>query len=189
MDGVGFLNLQYILLAFYNAVTGHGVSSLSFTVRSITDLIMGFGIFASLVLLAMLVYAHMRLEQVQLEAKHHRYDAIAQYEGKRVVKNERWDHVQQLMTSASPSDWRSAIIESDILLGELLSHFSVPGGTIGEQLKNVTRTSFTTLDLAWEAHRVRNEVAHAGSTYQLTEREARRTVDLFRQVFDEFGII
>lgn len=189
MEGVSFLNLQYIALAFYNAFTGLTLSALPSHLQSITDTLQAIGIGASLVLLVAIVYAHMRLEQLQIEAKHRRYDAIVEAAGKHGVHNERWAHVISLMTSTAPSDWRNAIIEADIILAELLNEHGVPGETIGEQLKNVHRGSFTTLDLAWEAHKIRNEIAHAGSTYALQEREARRTIDLFRQVFEEFSYI
>jgi hypothetical protein len=94
-----------------------------------------------------------------------------------------------LMTQPHESSWRGAIVEADILLAELLTDLRLTGETIGEQLKAANRSSFTTLDLAWEAHKVRNEIAHAGSAFEMTDREARRTIDLFRRVFDEFGYI
>lgn len=189
MQGVSFLNLEYIALAFYNAFTGLSLSTLPSHLQNISDLLQAIGIFASLILLALLVYSHMRLEQLQLEAKHRRYEALAEAAGEHTVHNERWAHVLSLMTSTAPSDWRSAIIEADIMLGELLYELGVPGETIGEQLKNTSPTAFTTLDLAWEAHKIRNEIAHVGSAYILPEREARRTINLFRQVFEEFKYI
>jgi hypothetical protein len=93
------------------------------------------------------------------------------------------------MMSASQTDWRAAIVEADIMLFEMLAALGVPGDTIGDQLKSINRTSFNTIDLAWDAHKIRNEIAHAGSAYVLTEREARRAIDFYRQAFEEFGYI
>jgi hypothetical protein len=45
------------------------------------------------------------------------------------------------------------------------------------------------LDEAWEAHRVRNQVAHEGSDFILSQREARRAVELYRKVFEAYGVI
>lgn len=191
MQEISFLNLEYIFVAFYRALTGFSPEDFPATLQLITDLIEKGGVIASLVFLVGIVYAHVRIEQIHHavhERRHHASDeALGRHQG--AAKNARWEHVMSLMTSAQPSDWRQAILEADIILAELLEHFGIPGETIGEKLKAVDRSTFNTLDLAWEAHRVRNDVAHGGSAYELPEREARRTVDLFRQVFEEFGYI
>ncbi len=191
MQEISFLNLEYIFAAFYRALTGIPLEDLPSKLQALTDLIEKGGVILSLMFLVGIVYAHVRIEQIHHaahEKRHHESDeALGRHH--QTVRNARWQHVLSLMTSAQPSDWRQAILEADIILAELLEHFGIPGETIGEQLKAVDRSTFTTLDLAWEAHRVRNEVAHGGSAYELNEREARRTVDLFRQVFEEFGYI
>jgi hypothetical protein len=63
------------------------------------------------------------------------------------------------------------------------------GDTLGERLNSVEKSDFLTLNLAWEAHKVRNMIAHEGSNYLLTKREAKRVIDLYRQVFEEFEFI
>jgi len=88
-----------------------------------------------------------------------------------------------------PHRWQLAIIEADIILDEMTQAMRVPGENLGERLKNIERSDFFTLDLAWEAHKVRNQIAHAGTSYTLTRREAKRIIDLYREVFHEFGYI
>jgi hypothetical protein len=63
-----------------------------------------------------------------------------------------------------------------------------PGENLGERLKNVEPSDFLTLEDAWEAHKVRNQVAHQ-SGFTLTRREARRVVELYERVFREFIFI
>lgn len=104
-------------------------------------------------------------------------------------KNARWEHVLTLASSESPGDWRTAIIEADIMLDELLTSMSYHGDTIGDKLKSVEASDFRTLDLAWEGHKIRNRIAHHGSNFILTERETKRVIDLYRQVFQEFDCI
>ena len=60
---------------------------------------------------------------------------------------------------------------------------------MGDKLKNANPLTFTTLDLAWQAHKVRNAIAHMGDTYPLTERDTHATIDLYRRVFEEFNYI
>jgi hypothetical protein len=101
----------------------------------------------------------------------------------------KWDMVLQHVESANPNDWRQAILEADIILGEVLSKLGYKGVSIGEQLKRANKGEFKSLDDAWEAHKVRNELAHAGSDYPFSQFEARRVVQQYRKVFEEFYII
>lgn len=104
-------------------------------------------------------------------------------------QNEKWERILSLVASENPGDWRVAILEADIMLDELMARMQYRGDTLGEKLKGVEKADFMTIDMAWEAHKVRNRIAHSGSDFILTHREARRVIDLFRQVFDEFEYI
>lgn len=104
-------------------------------------------------------------------------------------KNEKWDKVVNLSNSNNPSDWRQAIIEADVILDELLRTLGYSGESVGEMLKSVDKNDFNTLQDAWDAHKTRNAIAHSGSNFQLTERETKRVVALFGNVFQEFGVI
>ena len=63
------------------------------------------------------------------------------------------------------------------------------GDTLGERLKSIDPDGFKSLQSAWDAHKVRNMIAHEGVEYQLTKREAKRVIDLYGQVFKEFQYI
>lgn len=102
---------------------------------------------------------------------------------------ERWDRALMHIESKNSNDWRQAIIDADIILGDLLTKMGYQGEGIGEQLKRVEKADFKTLNDAWEAHRVRNEIAHAGSDYSFNQHEARRVIHLYRKVFEEFYYI
>jgi hypothetical protein len=104
-------------------------------------------------------------------------------------RNPRWLSVIQNIESQNPNDWRQAILEADIMLDELVTRIGYRGESLGEKLKAVEPSDFMTIEQAWEAHKIRNLIAHAGSDFILTRREALRAIDLFRQVFEEFRII
>lgn len=104
-------------------------------------------------------------------------------------EDRRWEHVLVLVASGNPSDWRAAILEADIMLSELTERMLLPGFSVGDRLKMATRDRFQTLNDAWEAHKVRNEIAHSGSQFLLTQREARRAIALYGNVFREHGMI
>ena len=105
------------------------------------------------------------------------------------TRNARWEAIQQRVTEYNPESWRIAIIEADIMLDETLTNAGYAGQSLGEKLKSANTTSFTTLQDAWEAHKVRNEIAHVGSDFILTQRIAQETLLHFERVFREFGVI
>lgn len=99
----------------------------------------------------------------------------------------RWEHIQSLLEGDSPSAWREAIIEADIMLDEVLTKQGYAGDGVGEKLK--AADSLKTLQNAWEAHKVRNQIAHQGSSFDLSETVARRTLAHYEAVFREFKVI
>lgn len=101
----------------------------------------------------------------------------------------KWQSVMSHVDSPNASDWRQAIIEADIILGEILTKMSYHGEGIGEQLKQANKADFKTLDQAWEAHKIRNQIAHEGSDFAMSQHEAKRVVNLYKQVFEEFFYI
>jgi len=104
-------------------------------------------------------------------------------------KNPRWEKVERYSESENPGEWRLAILEADVILSELVSKMGYHGDSLGEKLKGIEQSDFLTLNQAWEAHKIRNTIAHEGVDYILTQRETRRVIDLYRQVFAEFHII
>ena len=101
----------------------------------------------------------------------------------------KWNQVLIHVESQNQNDWRQAVLEADIILGELLTFLGYRGEGIGEQLKRAVKADFLSLDEAWDAHKVRNELAHAGSDYPFSQHDARRVVSLYRKVFEEFFYI
>ena len=104
-------------------------------------------------------------------------------------KNEKWEKVLKYTNSDNVSDWRLAIIEADVILEELLRTAGYHGESIGEMLKSIDKNEFSTIEDAWEAHKIRNAIAHSGQDFQLNGHETKRIIALFEKVFKEFGII
>lgn len=194
-DGVNFLNLEYILTRVVDASgafhAGEVWGSLPGWFHFLTTQVAIWGMVISLLLVLLIVYTQIRLTIVEHEGFHgkevhqvHEVEAAAP-----PPQNERWRRVVELASSGNQSDWRRAILEADIMLSVVLADAGYDGSTVGEQLKMANPFQMTTLDLAWKAHRVRNEVAHGGEAYELTERDARVAIDYYRRVFEEFAAI
>ena len=103
-------------------------------------------------------------------------------------RNNRMHEVLNHASSSNPSDWRLAIIEADIILDEVLEERGYAGSSLGERLKGITAAQLATIEDAWEAHKVRNRIAHSGSDFILTKRIAQEAVVRYQRVFDELGV-
>src|SRR3989338_4732588 len=101
----------------------------------------------------------------------------------------RWDRVVEQASADSEHGWRLAILEADIMLNELLDLEGYRGETMADKMKQVDRARFNTIDYAWEAHKIRNQVAHEGAAFPLSAREVRRVIGLYESVFREFDLL
>lgn len=158
--------------------------------QKISGFLYKFSIFIILFFLTAIIYAFLRISQIQ---KHHRHEMELEAVKNKVkdeIPHPRWEKVLDHLSSENPNEWRLAILESDIILGEMLEKMSYGRGqTIGERLKTIEESDFHTIDKAWEAHKIRNMIAHEGSDYILTQREAKRVVSLYEEVFHEFRYV
>jgi len=138
-----------------------------------------------------IIYAYIRdgqLSLVENEGLLRQERLYAQLYGVR-TSNKRWDDVETHITTDNPNDWKLAIIEADIMLEDVLKEAGYAGLTIGDKLKSASPTSFTTLDQAWRAHRVRNQIAHSGPDFVLTKKLAQETIAQYKMVFQEFNAL
>ncbi len=142
----------------------------------------------SLAALAVLIHSTVRmLDAKRREAPLYATQHPAVAETRR--DHNRWNHIMTLIESAHENDWRQAIIEADIMLDDLLSQLGYHGIGVGEKLRAVDPARFRTLQNAWEAHKIRNEIAHQGSAFPLTDHVAYRTIHNYEAVMREHGEI
>ncbi len=100
----------------------------------------------------------------------------------------RWENVIQHIESPNMNDWKQAILEADIILDDILTAMGYRGESIGEKLKRVEAGDFHSLNEAWEAHKVRNQIAHE-SNFVITQHDALAAINMYRKVFEEFYYI
>ncbi len=186
------LNVEYLFRLVYDCLrgaryAGGSFSSLAALAAELWVWISLLGYLLAALALAVIIYCLIRIRELR-EREEHVYGPlhIAKEEG---PISPRWAHIEDLMKTGGLSDWRQAIIEADIMLGDLLAAQGYRGTTIGDQLKQVEPADFDSLHDAWQAHDVRNQVAHAGSAYDLSETLAKRTIGRYERVFREFEAI
>lgn len=153
-------------------------------------ILVALSVLLSLLLMAAVIYCIVRLLQVR-HTEELRFRAAAHsVAAKDVPRTQlRWNRIREQIASDDAQQWRLAILEADIMLNELLDVLGYKGETMADKMKNVEKGDFKTIDLAWEAHRVRNAIAHQGTMQELDAREARRIIGLYEQVFKEFNFV
>ncbi len=203
-----FINLEYVFYKIYTAIygvpqtgtTGEEGTTLStvdgglFGKLQTIDLSLLFSIingvlgFVVLLLIVGIIYVYTRIRELKKEMEKQPTFAESEHVGKE-EKNEQWEVILKHLASDNSSDWRMAIIEADNIMDDMVKRMGYEGKDMGERLRAVEPSDFTSIQSAWEAHKVRNKIAHDGLGFEISQREAKRVIGLYEQVFREFEYI
>ncbi|MDB5195452.1 MAG: protein of unknown function with transrane region [Parcubacteria group bacterium] len=193
---VHFLNIEYVFYLLYQLVAGGqgggaapNLNGLVSVVTALWVVVTVLAYIVSLGFLALLVYSTIRMHQIKDEDAMRFTTVSDSHHAEQVTEHHRWNHVRELIESSQENDWRQAIVEADIILDDMLTRLGYPGASVGEKLRAVDPAKFHTLQEAWDAHKVRNELAHQGSAYPFTDHIAYRTILQYENVFREHGEI
>jgi len=191
-DPAYLFNQGYLFFSnFFAYLTSNNFKALAITVLS----------FLTIFFLTVISYCAVRMFEIRKKEKRHLEHEIAEYahkqrerervmqEGEGGSKNERWRKALTHLFSSSPGDWKLAIIEADSMLESLMGELGFKGENLGEKLKGATQEKFHNLSAAWEAHTIRNRIAHEGLAFELSQREAKRVIAIYEQIFRQFGYI
>jgi uncharacterized membrane protein len=174
--------LQWLLLAVTNpsalwhSITGSGAFIIFQAILAIALVVFFVGT----------VHAITRRNEIQKQMNKKTAIAIAK---KATVRSDRWEIVLKHLNSENASEWRLAVIEADTFLEEALRRMGYSGTTLGDVLKKIDRTVLVSINDAWEAHKVRNMIAHKGSSFAFSKHEAKRVISLYEKVFKELEIL
>jgi len=155
--------------------------------------LLSFSFILSILLIALIIYSASNLMKIRKRMHNSLMlpNQIVEERGPSLppVGNEKWERVVTHINSTNPSDWKLAILECDIMLSEILEKMGYMQPSIGDKLKSIEPSDFTNIEAAWEAHKIRNQIAHEGSDFMINEREAKRVIGLYELVFREFEYI
>ncbi len=104
------------------------------------------------------------------------------------TSKDRWLKVQKLYKSSKSSDKKLAILEADLLLKDLLLSLGYENDSLGRMLKSMDEKDFLLLEEAWEAHKIRNELAHS-SLQECNLTLATKAMRLYEKIFRHFDFI
>ncbi len=185
-----YINIEYIfakILAFIKPI-------IAFFGNSHTWMVLG--IVASclaIFFIAVIIFSIVRMREIQLHEKHelnHEInEALARDQETKRTENPRWHYILTLIESPNESDWRVAIIEADTLMEEILRNKGFSGETASELLEGARMGGYPSIQNAWDAHLVRNQIAHAGSEFPLTQAQGRRVIKMYQSFFEDLKAI
>lgn len=99
-----------------------------------------------------------------------------------------WQSIRERLESASDKDAALLVIEADSLFDRVMQHLRIPGETMGERLKYLSTPDFKSADDVWEAHRMRNQIAH-GEGQEFLYVDALYAIEKFEKGLQELGMI
>lgn len=192
MEQTQQINVEYFFRLIYEWIYGqHAVFNYAGVQAAAAHLwlwIVVIGYALSVIGLFVIVYVTVRLFELRKREEEF-YSTTILPQAAAGGAHPRWAHIQSLLEGGSPSQWREAITEADIMLDDALTREGYMGNGVGEKLKSADSAELKTLQDAWEAHKVRNQIAHQGSTFDLSETLAQRTLAHYEAVFRELGVI
>lgn len=122
--------------------------------------------------------------------EHEKYKAIPIEKEEAEGRMVQWKVVLEHVISENPAEWKLAILEADNMLDEILEEQGYLGDTLADKLKSMSPTRLTSYNEVWEAHKLRNQIAHGGAMeMDLTKKMARDAVAQFGNAFKELGAL
>ena len=193
IDSVPVVNIDYIFFQIHTFIVSVGDFP-AFWNATVLPVLYPLSYIVSIFFITVTVYALVRLTQMGnlegvIEENRVMEKNAASDNGADKRLNEKRVRVQELSASQSESDWRMAVIEADGMLEEMVNKMGYDGSSLGEKMKQIEKSDFNTIQQAWDAHIVRNQIAHAGIEFALSDREKNRVIGLYKEVFEEFYFI
>ncbi|MBR3232976.1 hypothetical protein IKF74_01690 [Candidatus Saccharibacteria bacterium] len=96
--------------------------------------------------------------------------------------------IENSLTKNNPQSYQMAVVEGDKLLDKAMMEMGISGKTMGERLKKCGKEKFSQLNAVWNAHKLRNQIAHE-SGFKLEYHQARHALTIYKQALKDLGAI
>lgn len=96
----------------------------------------------------------------------------------------QWNTINKQADSNDENERKLAIIAADSLLDKIFALQGYQGENLGARLRNVEPSDLDTLQDLWEAHKLRNRIAHE-ARYALSREEALSAIKQYEKTLKE----
>ncbi len=125
-------------------------------------------------------YLQNRIDRIQ--------DVILKQDNTRKRARASWDDIERHFFAGDDNDLKIAIIEADNLLDETLLAIGVPGAGLGERLQKVTPEKLPNVEDVWQAHKIRNRIAHEAK-FVVKRDLADRALTVYEKALENLGLL
>ena len=95
--------------------------------------------------------------------------------------------IENKLKQENPASYMTTVINSDKLLDKAMIEMGVPGKTMGDRLKRCG-DKFTNLNGVWQAHKLRNAIAHE-TDIEISYKRAFNALQIYKQALKDLGAI
>ena len=95
--------------------------------------------------------------------------------------------IENKLKKENPATYVTTVINGDKLLDKALMEMGVPGKTMGDRLKKCG-DKFTNLNGVWQAHKLRNAIAHE-TDVEVSYKRAYNALQIYKQALKDIGAI
>ena len=99
-----------------------------------------------------------------------------------------WQNILAKARSEDENERKFAIIAADTLIDKILALAGYQGENLGERLKKIESSDLDSLNDLWEAHKIRNKIAHEAG-FRLYPEETMRAISRYEMALRELEYI
>ena len=145
-----------------------------------------FGLVIALIFLAGIVYFVIETGWLSLRVDRFRH-IVLQSNMSRKHAQESWHRIEEQFYRGGESDLKVAILEADKLLNDALREAGIMGIQLGDRLKKTNAGQIPNLNELWQAHKLRNQIAHEPN-FKLKRDLAERALNIYEEALKNLGI-
>ena len=144
-------------------------------------------VLVTLGLIVGIVLLMIRLRWIGSRVERYRH-AILNADATKDQTRRTWKDVERHFFAGSVSDLKIAIIDADTALDNALRNVGVSGANLGDRLKNVKVAQLPNVEDVWQAHKLRNQIAH-DENLALKRDIAERALGIYRIALESLGAL
>jgi hypothetical protein len=145
-----------------------------------------FGLIVALIFFAGVIYFVIETGWFSLRVDRFRHIVLQSNISKKQAE-ESWRRIEEQFYRGGESDLKVAILEADKLLNDALREAGIMGIQLGDRLKKTNTGQVPNLNELWQAHKLRNQIAHEPN-FKLKRDLAERALGIYETALTNLGI-
>jgi len=99
----------------------------------------------------------------------------------------RWERITKRLELGSEDEYKTAVLEAEEMLDDVLKKLGYPGENLKERLEKVTPTTVSNIDQLYQALQTRNDIVY-NPDFRLSSDQAKKTLAIFEQALRDLQV-